>query len=122
MFNFDKLSSYSDAPLFICEGVFDAMMVDGVAILGSKLNDAKVELLSKSSRRLVFVIDKDSNGKHLAEDVLRRGWEIAFTPEGTEDLNQSVRRFGLSYTIYELMKSVTKDSDRSRFLINKNCG
>jgi len=121
MFNFDKLNSYSNAPLFITEGVFDAMMVDGVSILGSKLNDAKIELLSKSSRRLVFVIDKDANGKHFAEDVLEKGWEIAFTPDGTEDVNQSVQRFGLSYTIYEMIKRTTKDPDQARFLIRQNC-
>jgi len=121
MYNFDQLNSYAVAPLFITEGVFDAMMVNGVAILGSKLNDAKTELLSKTARRLVFVIDKDTNGKHLAEDVLRKGWEISFAPEGAEDLNQSVSRFGLSYTIYELMKSITKDNDQARFLINRYC-
>lgn len=121
MYNFDQLNSYSHAPLFVVEGVFDAMMVNGVAILGSKLNEAKIELLSKTARRLVFVIDKDSNGKHLAEDVLTRGWEIAFSPDGSEDLNQSVRKFGLLYTIYELKKSVTNNSDQAHLLINKYC-
>jgi hypothetical protein len=121
MYNFDQLNSYATAPLFITEGVFDAMMVNGVAILGSKLNDAKTELLAKTGRRLVFVIDKDKNGKHLAEDVLSKGWEIAFAPDGSEDLNQSVCSFGLSYTIYELMKSITKDNDPARLSINRYC-
>lgn len=122
MFNIDQLSRYSNAPLFITEGVFDAMMVDGVALLGSSLNEAKTELISRSSRRRVFVIDKDKNGRHVAESALENGWEIAFSPHDTEDLNQSVKRFGLSYTIYELIKSIPKDRDQAMLALNLHCG
>jgi hypothetical protein len=121
MFGYQHLDSYSTAPLFITEGVFDAMMFDGVAILGSKLSEAKTKLLAASKRRLVFVIDKDKNGQHLAEDVIRKGWEIAFVPNGAEDLNKSVRRFGLTWTAYELMKSIPLTSDAERLAINLNC-
>jgi len=121
MFNMDQLHAFSPAPLFVTEGVFDAMMVDGVALLGSALNEAKGELLSKSGRRLVFVIDRDRNGRHLAESVLARGWEIAFAPAGTEDINDSVRRYGLSWTIYQLMGSIPKDNDRAQLALNLNC-
>lgn len=121
MFNLDYLHFYSQGPLFVTEGVFDAMMVDGIALLGSKLTEAKVNLLLKSPRRLVFVIDKDSNGRHLAEDVLRRGWEIAFAPYGADDLNHSVKRFGMSWTIMGLMQSIPKDFDAARLMINLNC-
>ncbi len=121
MFGFDQLNRYSHGPLFVTEGVFDAMVIDGIAILGSKLNDAKVKLLSESPRRLIFVIDKDKNGRHLAEDVLSRGWEIAFAPDGADDINHSICRFGLTYTIHALMKSITKDPDAARLAINLNC-
>lgn len=122
MFNFDQLNRYTDAPLFITEGVFDAMMVDGISILGSKMSEAKIELLAKTHRRIVFVIDKDPNGRHLAESVLKAGWEIAFAPDGAEDLNNSVSRFGLSWTIYEVMKSIVPAGDAARLAININCG
>jgi len=121
LFNFDQLSAFSPAPLFITEGVFDAMMLDGVALMGSALNPAKEKLLSESSRRLVFVIDKDRTGRALAERVLERGWEITFSPAGTEDLNHSVRRFGMSWTINELMKSIRQKGDAAQLLINVNC-
>jgi hypothetical protein len=97
------------------------MVVDGVAILSSQLSAAKVKLLSESPRRLIFVIDKDKNGRHLAEDVLSKGWEIAFAPDGSDDINHSISRFGLTYTIHGLMQSVTKDPDNARLKINLNC-
>ncbi len=121
MFNMDQLTRYSSLPLFVCEGVFDAMMVDGVALLGSTLNAAKAELLAKTNRRLIFVIDKDRNGKVLAEDVLERGWEIAFSPEGSADLNESVRRFGQSWTNYQLVKGIPENKDIAIQKINLFC-
>jgi hypothetical protein len=121
IFNVDKLFNHTNAPLFVAEGIFDAMMFDGVAILGSKLTPAKLELLKKSTRKLIFVIDKDKNGKHLAEEVIRHGWKIAFSPEGTEDLNTSVQRFGLIWTANELVKSIPKNADAERLAINLNC-
>lgn len=120
IFNIDKLNQYSQLPLFVSEGVFDAMMFDGLATQGSKLSPAQIDLMSKSTRRLVFVIDKDDNGRHNAETVLRHGWEIAFAPDG--DLNKSVQRFGLTYTANELMKSIPKDSDAVKLALNLNCG
>lgn len=121
IFNFDELYSYAPGPLFVTEGVFDAMIVNGIAILGSKLNDAKIELLSKTHRRLVFVIDKDKNGKHLAEDVLSRGWEIAFAPDGADDINKAAQRFGKIWTIQQLFKSIPKTASEAQLAINMNC-
>jgi hypothetical protein len=121
MFGFEQLNSYSPLPLFVTEGVFDAMVFDGVALLGSKLTDAKTVLLQAASRRLIFVIDKDSNGRHLAEEVLKLGWDIAFVPDGAGDLNKSVQRFGFAWTAYELMKSIPQDADAARLSINLNC-
>lgn len=120
MFNMDKLNSYSNLPLLVSEGVFDAMMFDGIAILGSKLNDAKIKLLHTSNRELIFVIDKDNNGRHLAEQVLNEGWKISFTENGTTDLNNSVIRFGKTWTAYHLMKNIPKTTDDALLAIKIN--
>lgn len=121
LFNFDKLTAYSNLPLFVVEGVFDAMPFDGIALIGSKLNPSKVELLSKSPRRLIFVIDKDANGRLLAEEVLQHGWEITFAPDGAEDLNKSVIRFGQAWTALSLMNNIPKDASSAQLMINLKC-
>lgn len=121
IFNVDALYNHTNTPLFVTEGVFDAMMFDGVAILGSKLCPAKLELLKKSTRKLIFVIDKDKNGKHLASEVIKNGWKIAFSPDGTADLNSGVQQYGLIYVANQLVKSICKNSDAERLSINLNC-
>jgi hypothetical protein len=121
MFNFDELYRYSKSPLFITEGVFDAMVVDGLSILGSKLSPAKAKLLEDSLRRKIFVIDKDKNGRSLAMDVINRGYEIAFSPEGTSDLNHSFQRFGSIWTVQQLLKSIPAGKDAAQLAINNYC-
>jgi hypothetical protein len=121
LFNFDQLHSHSSLPLLVSEGVFDAMMFDGVATLGSKLNDAKVELLRQTSRRIIFVIDKDKNGHDLAEKVISLGWSITFAPEGSKDVNDAVQKFGRCWTAWQLASTATSDEASARLLTSIKC-
>lgn len=107
LYNYDQLHDRDTAPLFITEGVFDAMMVHGVGLMGSTLSPAKIELLRKSRRRLIFVIDRDSSGGELGKQVLREGWEMTFVDVRASDINDSVNKFGMPYTAYSLMRNIT---------------
>lgn len=106
IFGYNELRKRSNAPLFVTEGIFDAISVNGISILGSKLNETKKEILHTSKRRLVFVIDRDKNGKRLAENVLKEGWEISFSPLGHDDINRSVQKAGFIWTSFELMRNI----------------
>jgi hypothetical protein len=108
MYGYDRLYSYDPAPLFVNEGVFDAVVLNGISILGSSLNAAKIEVLKKCRRRVIFVIDRDKTGGELMKQVLDNGWEISFVDKRAGDANKSVQMFGLPYTIYTLMKNVTR--------------
>lgn len=121
MFNMDKLNHYSPGVLFVVEGIFDAMPIDGVAILGSALTEAKIELLKKSNRKLIFVIDKDDNGRHVAEIALKHGWGITFAPDNANDVSNSIQRYGIIWTVNELMKKVCYSKDDAELAINLNC-
>lgn len=107
IYGYDRLFTYSTAPLFCTEGVFDAESVDGIGIAGSTLSPAKIELLHKTRRRIIFVIDRDSNGGDLGKEVLRQGWELTFVDENTEDVNDSVQKYGKLFTVYTLIKNAS---------------
>ena len=121
MFNMDQLNSYSVQPLFVSEGVFDALMFNGIGLLGSKLTEAKKKLLHESNRRKIFIIDKDKNGQKLAEEVLSNGWEIAFVPDGADDINTCVQRFGRTWTAYHMMRNIPRNADEAQLAIRINC-
>lgn len=109
MYGYDRLYSYDPAPLFVNEGVFDAIVLNGISILGSSLTPAKIEILKKCRRRVIFVIDRDKTGGELAKAVLENGWELSFVDKRASDANRSVQLFGLPFTIYTLMKNVTRN-------------
>jgi hypothetical protein len=121
MFNIDLLNHLSSLPIFVTEGVFDAIPVNGICILSSKLSDAKRQLLSTTRRRLIFVIDKDANGFKLGTEALERGWDITFAPVGTDDINHSIQRFGISWTVHQLMMHIPKNNSSAQLALNLNC-
>lgn len=121
LFNADQLTSWdSSIPLFVVEGVFDALPLNGVATLGSALNDEKLELLNRTSRKLIFVIDKDITGKHVAEIALSKNWNITFAP-GDGDVNKAIRNYGKIWTVYELMNRIPKTKIDAEMQIKLNC-
>ncbi len=107
IYGYDKLVERAKSPLFITEGVFDAALIGGVCILGSTLNKAKIEILKKTNRRIMFVIDRDKTGKNLAEAALENGWEITFVDVKATDINDSIIKFGREYTAFCLLKNAT---------------
>ena len=120
IFNIDELFRGS-GPLFVVEGVFDAMPLNAIALIGSKINQAKLEILKKSKRDLIFVIDKDKNGKTLAEKVLENGWKITFSPSFTNDVNHSIMTYGSCWTIYELFKLIPNNEFSAKTMIGLFC-
>lgn len=107
LWGYDNIFRNYDQPLFITEGIFDAEPLDGIALLGSKLNEAKLEILNRSKRRKIVVVDRDDNGSALAEMALEHGWEITFTALGAGDVNKSVQTRGRLLTIWDLLKNAT---------------
>lgn len=92
--------------LFITEGIFNAAHVDGVALLSSEISPAQKEILSKVKRDKVIIVDRDENGILLAKQGLSLGWKIALLPDGANDVNMAVQKFGAVYTVHYLMTHV----------------
>lgn len=121
IFNYDKIHIPTKMPLIVSEGVFDAMMLDGIAILGSKLSTAKEKILKSCKRELLFVIDKDKVGKNLGLKALENGWKITFLPDGINDVNDGVRKIGALATAYYLRRNIPINNDEAHLLLNIYC-
>lgn len=107
LWGYDNLWKTPNRPLFITEGIFDAALIDGVALIGSKLNESKLEILNRCARRKIIVVDRDNNGRDLAQLALEHKWEITFPPDGVPDVNSSVQKFGILGTTWALLKNAT---------------
>jgi hypothetical protein len=120
IYGYDKLHSYEEAPLFVTEGVFNAILVDGISIMGASLNAAKIEILKRTRRRLIFVRDRDSQGDSLSQQVLENGWEITTVDNRVNDINESVENYGLPFTAYSLLKNARHPDNKLQSSIELN--
>lgn len=120
IFNFDQLHAWNSFPLIVCEGVFDAIPVNGIALMGGTINESKIELLKQSRRRLIFIIDRDAIGAGLAKTAISNDWDISFTPPGT-DVNKSIQKYGKLWTIKYIMDSIPKTKLDAELQVKLNC-
>jgi len=119
LFNSDELFRNRGLPLFVCEGVFDALHLGGIGLLGSTLSDAKIELLQKTERELIFVIDQDIKGKALGQRVIREKLgSITFVPIIKGDVCDSVVQNGKIWTVYELLRGKINDETKAKLKLN----
>lgn len=121
LYNYSELTRYSTLPIFVTEGVFDAIPINGVSIIGSELNDVKIELLKRPKRRVIFVIQRDKNGKKLAYTALENGFEISFPPDGYKDVNKAAIETGLSWTLNSIMNNISSLKSKAMLAIELNC-
>jgi len=120
LYGFDKLT-FSDEPLYVVEGWFDAYPINGVAILGNEISDFHIRHLNRSSRRKVYVPDRFGDGARAAIRALESGFSIS-TPDigNCKDINEAVRKYGLLYVIKSLVDN-TADGFTARANLGVYC-
>jgi hypothetical protein len=108
MFNFDEIFRYTKEPLFVTEGIFDAISIgqNAIALAGSTLNPFKIEMLKRvRDREIIFVIDKDPPGKKLGESVVKAGWTITFLEGEISDANEALQKMGKIWMLNNLLQN-----------------
>ena len=106
LYGYDKLFEKVDQPLYIVEGIFDAMSIDCVAVLGNVITPEQIIWLNKSPRKKIYIPDRFGDGKNSAIQALELGWSIAtLDPNGEgKDINDAVNEYGLLFVLASLAK------------------
>lgn len=105
VFNADVLFKDIDRPLYVFESAFDAIHVNGVAVMENNMTSNQIEVLNKSPRKKVIVPDRGGDSKKLVELGLEEGWGLAL-PEigsGNKDLCEGILKFGKMFILYSLV-------------------
>lgn len=109
IFNFDEIFKFTENPLYVVEGVMDALSIpDCVALLGNEMSEGQIEWLNKSKREKIYIPDR-IKGLKAAEKALDLGWSIS-TPRIGEcnDINDAVVQYGKLYVLSQLVVSVAR--------------
>ena len=111
VFNLDS-QNYKRIFCIVVEGPFDAIGVDGVALLGSEVKDQQALAINALNKKVILVPDRDDNGFKLMEQAIELGWSVSM-PDWTEDVkdvNDAVIKYGRMYTLHTIVSS-TEDSE-----------
>jgi len=95
VFNLDNQTDKRDF-VIVCEGPFDAISIDGCALLGAEIKDSQDWLLRQLGKEIILVPDRDHEGLKSAERALELGWSVSMPdwPNGVKDVNDAVIKLG----------------------------
>jgi 5S rRNA maturation endonuclease (ribonuclease M5) len=87
--------------VIVCEGPFDAMSIDGVAVSGSELSDTQIEQIDRLQREVIVVPDADRAGRKLIDRAIEAGWTVSFPvwQETCKDINDAVVKHGKLFVL-----------------------
>lgn len=111
VFNLDA-QNYKRLFCIVTEGPFDAIGVDGIALLGSEVKDQQALAINALNKKVILLPDRDNNGMKLMEQAIELGWSVSM-PEwdaDVKDVNDAVIKYGRMYTLHTLVSS-SEDSE-----------
>ena len=91
----------------VVEGVFDALSINGLAVLHAEINDAQVRLIRSLGKEIIVVPDQDEAGMRLVDRAIELGWSVSMPdwPADIKDLNDAVIRWGRLATLITILQA-----------------
>ena len=111
VFNLDNQTNNRQI-VIVSEGPFDALSIDGCALLGAEIKDSQNWLLKQLGKEIVLVPDRDEAGKATLEQALEFGWSVSMPdwPAGIKDVNDAVCKIGRLATLYLITSAKESNS------------
>lgn len=108
VFNFDK--QHPDWQVCICtEGIFDAISIDGVALMHDDISNEQATVLAQLNRTIIVVPDFDKTGLKITDRALELGYKVSLPnwEPGIKDVNDAVVKYGKLPTLLSILESAT---------------
>ena len=106
---------------FVCvvEGPFDAMAIDGVAVLSNECSEQQADIIDSLGREVIVVPDVDRAGSKLVDQAIEYGWSVSFPvwQETCKDASEAVRRYGKLFTLQAILKG--RESSRLKIELRR---
>jgi hypothetical protein len=98
--------------VIVCEGPFDAISIDGCALLGAEIKDSQNWLLRQLGREIILVPDRDHEGPRTVEQAVEHGWSVSMPdwPEGIKDVNDAVVKLGRLTVLWMIIEARESNS------------
>jgi hypothetical protein len=107
VFNVDKQLK-NQKFVIVCEGVFDALSIDAVAVMKAEVTKQQVDIIENLDREIIVVPDWNKTGQNLVDIALAHGWSVSFPvwSETCSDINDAVIKYGKLFVLKTIVDSV----------------
>ena len=112
LFNCDAITKGDRKYIILVEGPFDAIAVDGVAALGSRLSRQQLSWLNSTDREIILLPDRQRNNQGLIDIALEQRWSVSF-PDWEDDVKDAADascRYGKLFTLRTIIDSRTSSA------------
>jgi len=92
--------------VFVVEGIFDALSVDGVAVLHNDVNTKQTQVIKNLGKTVTVIPDQDLAGMKLVDKAIELGWAVSMPewPPGIKDVNDAVITMGKLATVLTILQ------------------
>lgn len=93
----------------VTEGIFDALSIDGVAVMHDDISNDQAVLLAQLNKRIIVVPDQDKTGMNMIDRALELGYNVSLPKwdKGVKDVNDAVVRYGKLPTLLSILQNAT---------------
>jgi hypothetical protein len=93
----------------VTEGIFDALSIDGVALMHDTISNEQAQLLAQLNKRIIVVPDIDKTGMTIIDRALELGYSVSLPnwEVGVKDTNDAVVRYGKLPTLLSILQNAT---------------
>lgn len=93
----------------LVEGIFDALSIDGVAVMHDDISNEQAQLLSTLNRTIIVVPDRDKSGLKLCDRALELGYQVSLPnwDIDVKDTNDAVVKYGKLPTLISILQCAT---------------
>ena len=105
--------------VIVVEGPFDAMAIDGVAIMSNECSEVQADIIDSLGKEVIVVPDADKAGMKLVNQAIEYGWSVSFPvwQETCKDINEAVVKYGKLFVLKTILES--KESSRLKIELKK---
>jgi len=91
----------------VVEGVFDALAINGLAVLHNDINATQAQVIKSLNKNITVVPDQDQAGMALVNKAIELGWAVSIPewPNGIKDVNDAVICMGKVATLLTILNA-----------------
>lgn len=111
VFNFDRQNE-NQKYIFVCEGPFDALSINGVALLTNDIAEQQSRIINSLGAEVIVIPDQDRAGLVLFDRAAELDWSVSMPTweDDIKDVADAVQRYGKLFVIVDAIKTAQRGS------------